>query len=88
MGAIPVFESSPGWDLTFYKLPLVIVDHYTDITPALLEEKYDEFTANMDDLFDFTRLKKSYWMDLVFNTAAEGNSDTVFVNHPVEWHGY
>ena len=87
MGAIPVFESSPGWDRTFYKLPVVIVKDFNDVTPELLEEKYIQFTSNID-AFDFTRLKKAYWMDLIFDAAATGSNEVALENHPVDFHGY
>ena len=82
MGSIPVFESSPGFDRTFHKLPVVIVDNYDDITPELLEAKYAEFAARADELFDFTRLRKSYWMDMIFGAAARSSSREVASNHP------
>ena len=87
MGSIPVFESSPGWDRTFSKLPVVIVKSFDDITPELLETKYTEFTSNIDR-FDFERLKKAYWMDLIFETAVAGSNREVLVNHPLDFQGY
>jgi hypothetical protein len=48
----------------------------------LLEAKYEEFSRNADELFDFTRLKKSYWMDMVFGVAEKGTPAEVVENHP------
>jgi len=88
MGSIPVFESSPGFDKTFAKLPVVIVASYADVTPALLEAKYAEFARRADlspddpNGFDFQRLRKQYWMDLIFGAADTGSSAQVLANHP------
>jgi hypothetical protein len=82
MGSIPVFESSPGFDRTFAKLPVLIVKSFNDVTPELLEATYADFAARADTLFDFTRLKKSYWMDLVFGAARTGSAAKVIANHP------
>jgi len=82
MGSIPVFESSAGFDRTFAKLPALIVQSYDDVTPELLEATYADFAARADELFDFNRLKKGYWMDLVFSTAEAGSAARVIANHP------
>ena len=47
MGGIPVFESSPGFDKTFHRLPVLIVASYDDVTPELLEATYAKFTASI-----------------------------------------
>lgn len=89
MGSIPVFESSPGFDKTFAKLPVVIVASYADVTPQLLNAKYAELAQAVDDGnidgaggLDFTRLRKRYWMELVLGAAAAGSSAQVVANHP------
>lgn len=82
MGSICVFESSPGFDKTFAKLPVLIVRSYDDVTPELLEATYADFAARADELFDFRRLTKRYWWDLVFGVAASGSNEEVMRNHP------
>jgi len=47
MGGIPVFETSPGFDKTFHKLPVLIVASYDDITPELLEATYAKYTVRL-----------------------------------------
>jgi len=82
MGAIPVFETSAGFDKTFAKLPVLIVQSYDDITPELLLATYADFERRADELFDFNRLKKSYWMDMIFGAAQTGSSAQIIANHP------
>jgi hypothetical protein len=53
LGSIPVFESNPGFDRTFEKLPVLIVKNYADVTPELLETTYAKFAGHADNLFDF-----------------------------------
>ena len=42
VGAVPVIEKGVGLDRTVYKLPVLIVEDYYKLTPALLQQAYTE----------------------------------------------
>jgi len=51
-------------------LPIVYVDSWKEITKGFLEVKYLEFHRNkLNNIYNFEKLKFSYWRDLIFKTA-------------------
>mmetsp|Transcript_16062 Transcript_16062/g.24090 ORF Transcript_16062/g.24090 Transcript_16062/m.24090 type:complete len:446 (-) Transcript_16062:91-1428(-) len=61
LGAIPIMERSYGkWDELFNHLPVLFVDHFSQVTPALLESSYRHI-MNLTYSYDYRILTKKYW---------------------------
>ena len=82
MGAIPVVERST-MDRSFARLPVLLVDSYSELTPAFLEAKWAEMTCRTDS-YDFSRLTVRYWENLLRTVLQEGSSRIVQNNHPID----
>ena len=83
MGSIPVMESSPGFDRTFTGLPVLIVRSFAEVTPELLDRAYKDFVRRHKQ-WDYARMTRRYWMDMVFRTAETGDVRPVVQRHPVD----
>jgi hypothetical protein len=81
MGAIPIVESSPGFDRTYSRLPVLVVHSLMDVTPEMLEAAYPCFLRNADN-WSFEHLTQAYWDRLLARALASGNIDHVTFNHP------
>eukprot|EP00585_Thalassiosira_rotula_P012690 CAMPEP_0196130840 /NCGR_PEP_ID=MMETSP0910-20130528/1077_1 /TAXON_ID=49265 /ORGANISM="Thalassiosira rotula, Strain GSO102" /LENGTH=403 /DNA_ID=CAMNT_0041390221 /DNA_START=3 /DNA_END=1211 /DNA_ORIENTATION=+ len=63
MGAIPVLETyyrQDGFYKTFDDLPVLWVDHFNNVTPALLEEAYPKILSKAQE-YNFAKLTKQWW---------------------------
>jgi hypothetical protein len=56
-----------------WKLPVLLVDDFSSITPSLLRLAYLEALYHVDE-FEFGRLKQSYWYSLIMKVSAGGSS--------------
>lgn len=61
VGTIPIVIRSP-LDILYDKLPVLIVDDWSEITPEFLEERYLEFQKGE---YDFSRLYAPYWKEKI-----------------------
>jgi hypothetical protein len=61
VGTIPIIIRSP-LDILYDKLPVLIIDDWSIITPEYLEERYVEFKKGT---YDFSRLYAPYWKEKV-----------------------
>ena len=68
MGTLVVTERGYGFDRTFWRLPVLLVDDFQDITPEMLRAAYVEALYRVDD-FEFERLKQSFWWSVVMNVS-------------------
>lgn len=57
VGTIPIVIHSP-LDILYEKLPVLIIDDWSVLTPSYLEEQYILFQSRT---YDFTQLYASYW---------------------------
>ncbi len=64
VGTIPIIKSGTI-DTLFTDLPVLIIDKWTDITPELLEQKWQEFTSKR---FNIEKLYIEYWAQKIFST--------------------
>ncbi|ACI64965.1 predicted protein [Thalassiosira pseudonana CCMP1335] len=67
MGAIPVLETyyrNDGFYRIFDDLPVLWVDHYDNVTPALLEEEYPKIIAKARS-YNFEKLTIGWWYELI-----------------------
>ena len=65
LGTIPIIEKSVGFDRTLYHLPALLVEDFAMVTTELLREAYIE-AIYQADLFQYNRLKQSYWSNLLY----------------------
>jgi len=70
LGVIPI-ELTSTMDRTYEKLPVLFVESYKDVTKEFLEKKYAEFCENQDQ-YDFSRLSKTYWKQLILDVRDHG----------------
>ena len=73
LGAMPVIERGCGMDRTFWKLPVALVDDFADVTPELVHAAYVEALYRRDE-WDYRRLLKSFWKEVVYTIAKTKNS--------------
>jgi hypothetical protein len=67
MGTIPIMEKlgrRDGWYRTYDKLPVLWVDHFDNVTPALLEKQYRRIISKARE-YEFERLTQQWWLDLI-----------------------
>ena len=67
LGTIPIMEKlyrRDGWYRTYDKLPVLWVDHFDNVTPALLEEQYPQILSRARE-YEFERLTQQWWIDLI-----------------------
>jgi hypothetical protein len=57
LGSIPVVRRSP-LEALFARLPVVVVDDWSEVTPTLLRSELDRITRTS---FDFSQLELGYW---------------------------
>lgn len=74
--------ATPRFDRTFTGLPVLIVPSFDVVTPELLESTYEDFVRRQAE-WDYERLTRRYWMDMVFNVADTGKSGLVLEQHPM-----
>ena len=68
MGTLVVTERGYGFDRTFWRLPVLLVEDFMDVTPELLKVAYIEAIYRADD-FEFERLKQSFWWSVIMNVS-------------------
>lgn len=59
MGCIPITLKSP-WLEGFYDMPILFLDSWDELTPELLEDKYDELNNRSREKLDI-----NYWLNKV-----------------------
>jgi len=67
MGSIPVLETyyrKDGFYRVFDDLPVLWVDHFDNVTPALLESSYPKILARAEE-YNFAKLTKHWWVDYI-----------------------
>lgn len=50
LGSMPVLERGVGLDRTLYRLPVLLVDDFADLTPDLLRQAYVEAIYRADEV--------------------------------------
>ncbi|GFH59587.1 hypothetical protein CTEN210_16063 [Chaetoceros tenuissimus] len=67
MGSIPILETYSrvdGFYKTFDELPVLWVEHYDNVTPALLEREYPKILAKAYQ-YNFEKLTNKWWVDFI-----------------------
>lgn len=82
MGSAVVIERGTGLDKSFWRLPVLLVDDFADITPGLLRSAYVEAVYRAAD-FEFERLKQSFWWSVILNVSVTGNIAPLLEKFPI-----
>jgi hypothetical protein len=64
LGSIPVLEYSRGFHTVLDDLPVLWVEEFDKVTPALLESAYPDILSRCD-LYDYGRLTRQWWVSRV-----------------------
>jgi hypothetical protein len=67
LGAFPVLETyyrTDGFYQAYDELPVLWVDHYDNVTPALLEEAYPKILSRARE-YKFEKLTRQWWIDYI-----------------------
>jgi hypothetical protein len=82
MGSMPVLERGCGMDRTFWKLPVLAVDDFASVTPALVHSAYVEALYRREE-WEYRRLMKSFWKELLFTVAEQKRSQRLMDLFPM-----
>ena len=75
-------EKGSGLDRTFYRLPVLQLEDFSEVSSDIIRQAYVEALYRVDE-WDYTRLTRSYWQNLIFTTAQLGNTDELLRLHPM-----
>lgn len=99
LGSMPVMEKGMGLDRTVYKLPVLLVEDFAEITESLLRQAYVEaLYISMDPCaddartygtpecmtFEYERMTISYWENLIWEVSRKRSLDPVLRQHPMK----
>lgn len=79
---MPVIERGFGMERTFYKLPVLLVDDYAELTPFLIKQAYIESIYRLDE-WEFDRLTSHYWNRLLYLVSETSNITHMTHRHPI-----
>jgi hypothetical protein len=80
-GSLPVLERGFGMDRTFYKLPVLLLDDFSDLDPFLLKQAYAEALYRADD-WEYERMTKQYWQRLIYEVSEAASIEPLLKKHP------
>ena len=63
-GSMPVLERGTGLDRSLYKLPVLLVDDFADITPELVRQAYVEALYRVDE-WEYWRITEKHWIGIL-----------------------
>lgn len=82
LGSLPVLERGFGFERTLWKLPVLFVDDYADVTADLIRLAYVEALYRVDE-WEYERLTRKHWQDVLYQTSVTENLDYVLQKHPM-----
>ena len=84
MGTIPVIERGMGFDRTVYKLPVLLVDDFADLTVAMLQQAYIEALYwSHKNVWEYSRMTTSHWKDLMMTVSVDRDLQYMLDKHPM-----
>jgi hypothetical protein len=81
LGVVAVTERGIGLDKTVWRLPVLLVDDFADITPSLLRMAYVEAIYRRNE-FEFERLTQSFWWKFISKVSTSRSSSVVYETFP------
>lgn len=68
-----------------WRLPVVLVDDFAQVTPQLLRAAYVEALYRAEaGQFEFQRLRQSYWYSFLMKVSTTKSLDTILQHFPME----
>jgi hypothetical protein len=83
MGSMPVVERGLGLDRTFYRLPVLLLDDFYEISTFIVKQAYIEALYRVND-WDYDRITTRHWQRLISEVSFSGSIDFMLDKHPVE----
>jgi hypothetical protein len=83
LGSLAVLERGVGLERTCWKLPVLFVDDYADLTAELIREAYVEAIYRADE-WEYERLTMKFWRDTVFEVARTEDISFFMNRHPMK----
>lgn len=73
LGTMPVLEKGIGFDRLLYKLPVLLVDDFADVTPEMVRQAYIECLYRADE-WEYKRITQRFWVRLLYKVSETGDS--------------
>lgn len=80
---MPVVERGMGMDRTLYRLPVLLLDDYDELTPALVRQAYVEALYRADE-WEYERMTRRWWERLIFDISYSGSIEPLLHFHPMK----
>ena len=71
-----------GLERSFYKLPVLILDDYHDISTLIVKQAYIEALYRAEE-WEYERLTMRYWQNLLTEVSYSGKIDYMLERHPM-----
>ena len=81
-GAMPVAERGVGLDRSLFRLPVLLVDDFADLSPALVKQAYVEALYRVDD-WQYERMTSQWWLGLLQDVSKTGSISNLARLHPI-----
>lgn len=82
LGTIPVLEKGVGLDKTLWKLPAILLEDLSQVTPNLLRTAYVESIYQIEN-FELERLTQSFWFSFISQVSAEASLAPLLEKFPL-----
>ena len=83
LGTPVVTERGIGFDRTFWRLPVLLVDDFAEISPLLLRTAYIEALYRVNE-FEFERLTQSFWWSVIMNVSYTRSVEVALLKNKIK----
>jgi hypothetical protein len=73
LGTMPIIEKGVGFDRLMYKLPVLLVEDFADVTPNMVRQAYIECLYRADE-WEYRRISQKFWVRLLYRVSETGDS--------------
>lgn len=77
-----MLEKGFGMDRTLYKLPVLLLEDYADLTPQVLRQAYVEALYRANE-WEYERMTIHHWYRLVFEVSEAASIEPLLKYHPM-----
>jgi hypothetical protein len=83
MGTMPIIERAVGFDRSVYKLPVLLVDDFAELSMLMIQQAYLEALYwAIKDVWEYERMSPQWWAGLVHETSIAGSTRVLEELHP------
>ena len=65
LGTMPIIEKGVGFDRLLYKLPVLLVEDFADVTPKMVRQAYVECLYRAEE-WEYRRISQKFWVRLLY----------------------